>query len=316
MKKSTCKTNPDESADRLPGTTVFESEPLSSYLRQISRYPLLSREEEEKTAKVISSSRASLASHRPGGTRRAWLEKRLQDARTLLITSNLRLVVSIAKHYQHRGLSFLDLINEGNIGLIEAVERFDPNRGCRFSTYGTWWIQQAIAKSIADKARTIRVPVHVLSSMKRFDIASKLLTQELGRCPSVAEIASYMNLPGNQIEKYIMCTRDASSLDITVDDEHQISLLDILAGDRYLEPFEATFFGNLAEILESALVALDEREVTVVTMRFGLFGECPQTLEDIGSLLNLTRERVRQIQNRALAKLRNVTEIKALKDVV
>ncbi|WP_319559891.1 sigma-70 family RNA polymerase sigma factor [Marispirochaeta sp.] len=305
----------------------IDSDPLALYLRQIAEYRLLSKEEELDVGKNIALVRTQIAvfnkdlSRKPmdAGEYRAArkiLEAELEALKNRMITSNLRLVVSIAKRYQHRGLSLLDLIDEGNIGLIEAVERFDYTRGCKFSTYGTWWIQQAIIKAVADKGRTIRIPVHVLNSIRKCFSVSKYLTQELGRDPRIQELADYMDIPENKVKQYLEYTADTASLDTTVDDENATSLSDLVRGDEYAEPFESVFTNSLRDILDRVLGQLSSRERIILELRFGLGKEAPLTLEEIGSRMGITRERVRQIQNKAIETLGTFTAIQELREVL
>ncbi len=302
-----------------------QNDPLAIYLKQISSYPLLSKKQELEIGSFIIglsreiqslSEKAALQeiTRKVCETETSVLEVKLDFYRNRMITSNLRLVVSIAKKYQHRGLNLLDLINEGNIGLIKAVERFDYTRGCKFSTYGTWWIQQAVIKSIADKGRTIRIPIHVLNTARNCSFASRHLTQELGRDPKVDEIARYMNLPEDKVDKILNCTGEVTSLDTSVDDESETRLADLVsASDHYKAPFEETFQHNLRDILLASLDELPEREKKVLLLRFGIGGENPLTLEEIGSRLGITRERVRQIQNKAIQKLKDFESVKELR---
>ena len=304
-----------------------EQDSLSLYLKQISVYPLLSRSEELDLALVISTLKAHMheieeqmqfgeLAHESYEAKSAVYEAELKTYRNKLVTSNLRLVVSIAKKYQHRGLNLIDLINEGNIGLIEAVERFDYRKGCRFSTYGTWWIQQSIIKSIADKGKTIRIPVHVLNSARKCYSASRDLTQGLGREPSVADIAEYMDMSEAKVETILSSTGDTTSLDSTVDDENSSNLSDLISSDESYEPFEEFFQVNVKEILAYSLDQLTERERDIIKLRFGLDTDGPQTLEDIGRKFNITRERVRQIQNKAIARLAESAPIMELGRVI
>ena len=306
---------------------AMESDPLSAYLKQISAYPLLSKEDELTIGETIHVCKEEITlleqEHSNGRLKtkqyikaKSQIEQELKSNKDRMITANLRLVVSIAKKYQHRGLSFLDLIDEGNIGLIEAVDRFDYTKGCKFSTYGTWWIQQAIIKALADKGRTIRIPIHVLNSMRKCFSVSKHLTQELGRDPGYTEIANYMDMPEDKVKKIMEFSNETASLDTTVDDENVTSLSDLICSDNYEQPFEEVFAHNLQDILNESLNHLNERERIIVCLRYGLNAEAPQTLEEIGKLLNITRERVRQIQNKAIQKLRTFSMIKELKDVV
>ncbi len=299
--------------------SVKESDPLALYLKQISRYPLLSALEEQSLGEHISGTRAQLTSlqeafldnledpeYKKGY---AQLDQLLMHYKNRMINSNLRLVVSIAKNYQHRGLSLLDLIDEGNIGLIEAVERFDYTRGCRFSTYGTWWIRQAIIKSLADKGRVIRIPIHMLNTIKKCYFVAKQLTQDLGRDPSPEELAEYLGFPVAKVKEIMKLSQETTSLDTTVDDDNVTRLSDLIKDDSLEEPFEVVFSMTLQETLDDVLTQLSEREMKIIQLRFGLTGEGPLTLEETGKLLGITRERVRQIQEKAIIKLRNLKRL-------
>jgi RNA polymerase primary sigma factor len=304
-----------------------ESDPLVLYLKQISQYPLLSETEEKEIGKAIDEAREELKwlkSKRGLNKVEQYeldreiiqLEQDLVELKNRMINSNLRLVVSIAKKYQHRGLSFLDLIDEGNIGLIEAVERFDYKKGCRFSTYGTWWIRQAIIKSLADKGRVIRIPIHMLNTIKKCYFVAKHLTQELGRDPSAAELADYMNLPISKIKEIMQLSQETASLDTSVDEENITKLSDLIEDATSDAPFEKVFNMALQDTLDKVLKHLTEREMKIIKLRFGLAGEGPFTLEETGRMLGITRERVRQIQEKAIAKLRHFKRIEDLKDII
>ena len=307
--------------------SLRESDPLVLYLKQISRYPLLTNEEEKQIGERIFLSRAALEELKQQETdanihsleyeeRKVKLEEAMVESKNRMINSNLRLVVSIAKKYQHRGLSFLDLIDEGNIGLIEAVERFDYTKGCRFSTYGTWWIRQAIIKSLADKGRVIRIPIHMLNTIKKCYFVAKHLTQEYGRDPSSAELADYMNLPISKIKEIMQLSQETASLDTSVDEENITRLSDLIEDHCSDAPFENVFNMALQDTIDRVLKHLTEREMKIIKLRFGLAGEGPFTLEETGRMLGITRERVRQIQEKAIAKLRHFKRIEDLKDII
>jgi RNA polymerase primary sigma factor len=301
-----------------------ESDPLALYFKQISKFPLLTVQEEQNIGEKIVSLRGKIndleLEHKTNKVTGDYqkehiaLDNALLFYKNKMINSNLRLVVSIAKNYQHRGLSLLDLIDEGNIGLIEAVERFDYTRGCRFSTYGTWWIRQAIIKSIADKGRVIRIPIHMLNTIKKCYFVAKQLTQDLGRDPSDEELAEYLNVPVNKVKEIVKLSQETTSLDIVVDDGNHTRLADLIKDDYSPEPFEMVFSMTLQETMEDILSQLSEREMKIIQLRFGLSGEGPLTLEETGKLLGITRERVRQIQEKATYKLRCLQELNELKE--
>jgi RNA polymerase primary sigma factor len=295
-----------------------ESDPLALYFRQISRFPLLTLQEEQNIGEKIISLRSKLneleTDEKDISGDKTALESALLHYKNTMINSNLRLVVSIAKNYQHRGLSLLDLIDEGNIGLIEAVERFDYTRGCRFSTYGTWWIRQAIIKSIADKGRVIRIPIHMLNTIKKCYYVAKQLTQDLGRDPNEEELSEYLGVPVAKVKEIVKLSQETTSLDTIVDDGNLTRLADLIKDDNRAEPFEMVFSMTLQETMGGILSQLSEREMKIIQLRFGLTGENPLTLEETGKYLGITRERVRQIQEKAIWKLRTLHDLKELKE--
>ncbi len=298
-----------------------DTDPLALYLKQISRYPLLGITDEQDIGQKIQKAKLSLVSLKEAYADRladpvflreaSKLETALRDLKNRMITANLRLVVSIAKNYQHRGLGLLDLIDEGNIGLIEAVERFDYTRGCRFSTYGTWWIRQAIIKSLADKGRLIRIPIHMLNTISKCFFVAKQLTQDLGRDPSPEELSEYLQIPADRIREIMSISQETTSLDTTVDDDNNTRLSDLISDDTLVEPFELVFTATLQETMDDVLGQLTEREMKIIKLRFGLTEKGPLTLEETGKLLGITRERVRQIQGKALCKLRGHEALEA-----
>lgn len=291
-----------------------DADPLALYLKQISRYALLGIEDEQEIGQKIQHAKLALVSLKEAYQERladpafiresAKLESTLRDLKNRMITANLRLVVSIAKNYQHRGLGLLDLIDEGNIGLIEAVERFDYTRGCRFSTYGTWWIRQAIIKSLADKGRIIRIPIHMLNTISKCFFIAKQLTQDYGRDPTPEEISEYLEIPPARIREIMSLSQETTSLDTTVDDDNNTRLSDLISDETLIEPFELVFTATLQETMDDVLSQLTEREMKIIKLRFGLTDKGPLTLEETGKLLGITRERVRQIQGKTISKLK------------
>jgi RNA polymerase primary sigma factor len=289
------------------------------YFKQISRYALLTVEEERYIGEKIEGLRKEIFRLENGEDserdqeEKTDLENLLLTYKNKMINANLRLVVSIAKNYQHRGLSLLDLIDEGNIGLIEAVERFDYTRGCRFSTYGTWWIRQAIIKSIADKGRVIRIPNYMLNTIKKCYFVAKQLTQDLGRDPSDEELSEYLGVSAAKVKEIVKLSQETTSLDIIVDDANLTRLADLIKDESLAEPFEMVFSMTIQETMGSILSQLSEREMKIIQLRYGLTGQEPLTLEETGKLLGITRERVRQIQEKATFKLRGLKELHELR---
>ncbi len=317
-KKSMKEKNTTKKSKSKNGDNFGEHDPLALYLRQISQYPLLSAEEEKVVAEKIHTLSETIRQSTENDSTELKKTQAAELARlkNKMINSNLRLVVSIAKKYQYRGLSLLDMIDEGNIGLIEAVDRFDYTRGCRFSTYGTWWIRQAIIKALADKGRVIRIPIHMLNTIKKCYVAAKQMTQELGRDPSDEELAEYMNMTTIKIKEMRSIAQETTSLDTSVDDENATRLTDLIRDDQSAKPYEAVFHMTLQDTIEHVLQELNEREIKIIKMRFGLTGEGPCTLHDTGRMLGITRERVRQIQEKAIQKLKNSNKIRNLKDIM
>ena len=269
-------------------------DPVRMYLKEIGQIKLLSAEEEVELAKRVSEGD--------------------QKAKNKLTEANLRLVVSIAKKYSGRGLHILDLIQEGNTGLIRAVDKFDWTKGNKFSTYATWWIRQAITRAIADQARTIRVPVHMVEVINKATRCNRKLVQELGREPTVEEIAAELNLPVEKIIEANRTAADTLSLDTPVGDEEDTSIGSFVEDERTPGPADATSNALLAEALKEILDTLTEREADVLRMRFGMYDGRTHTLEEVGQIFGVTRERIRQIENKAIRKLRHPSRAKKIKD--
>ncbi len=269
-------------------------DPVRMYLKEIGQIKLLTAEEEIELAKKISEGD--------------------QNAKNKLTEANLRLVVSIAKKYSGRGLHILDLIQEGNTGLIRAVDKFDWTKGNKFSTYATWWIRQAITRAIADQARTIRVPVHMVEVINKATRCNRKLVQELGREPTVEEIAKELNLPVEKIIEANRTAADTLSLDTPVGDEEDTSIGSFVEDERTPGPADATSNALLAEALKEILDTLTEREADVLKMRFGMYDGRTHTLEEVGQIFGVTRERIRQIENKAIRKLRHPSRAKKIKD--
>jgi len=269
-------------------------DPVRMYLKEIGQIKLLSAEEEVELAKAVADGD--------------------QAAKNKLTEANLRLVVSIAKKYSGRGLHILDLIQEGNTGLIRAVDKFDWTKGNKFSTYATWWIRQAITRAIADQARTIRVPVHMVEVINKATRCNRKLVQELGREPTVEEIAKELGLPVEKIIEANRTAADTLSLDTPVGDEEDTSIGSFVEDDRTPGPADATSNALLAEALKEILDTLTEREADVLRMRFGMYDGRTHTLEEVGQIFGVTRERIRQIENKAIRKLRHPSRAKKIKD--
>ena len=273
---------------------VASTDPIREYLKEIGSIPLLTQEQEQDLAKRKSEGDA--------------------EAGKKLVEANLRLVVSIAKRYVGRGMLFLDLIQEGNLGLIKAVEKFDYRKGYKFSTYATWWIRQAITRAIADQARTIRIPVHMVETINKLIRVSRKLLQELGREPQPEEIAKEMNMPVDRVREILKISQEPVSLETPIGEEEDSHLGDFIQDDNVPVPAEAAAFTLLKEQLVEVLGTLTEREQKVLRLRFGLDDGRARTLEEVGKEFNVTRERIRQIEAKALRKLRHPSRSRKLKD--
>lgn len=274
--------------------TAAMQDPVRMYLKEIGKVPLLTAEEESQLAKAA----------RDGDT----------EAGKRLAESNLRLVVSIAKHYTGRGMQLLDLIQEGNLGLIKAVEKFDYTRGYKFSTYATWWIRQSITRAIADQSRTIRIPVHMVETINRIIRTSRQMVQELGREPTVEELARRVEMSPEKVVDILQNAQDPVSLESPVGEEEESHLGDFLADEHVEVPMEAATNSLLKEQLEEVLDTLTNREQQVICLRFGLYDGHARTLEEVGKDFNVTRERIRQIEAKALRKLRHPSRSCKLRD--
>lgn len=269
-------------------------DPVRMYLKEIGKIPLLSAEEEIDLAEKMGDGN--------------------EDAKRKLVEANLRLVVSIAKRYVGRGMLFLDLIQEGNLGLIKAVEKFDYKKGFKFSTYATWWIRQAITRAIADQARTIRIPVHMVETINKLIRVHRQLLQENGRDPKPEELAKEMDLPEDKIREIMKIAQEPVSLETPIGEEEDSHLGDFIPDDDAPAPAEAAAYSLLKEQLEDVLATLNDREQKVLTLRFGLDDGRARTLEEVGKEFDVTRERIRQIEAKALRKLRHPSRSKKLKD--
>jgi len=310
-----------EEADDDPGPSLDDAGPSASadlvrvYLREIGRVALLTAADEVDLAKRVEAgvfAAERLEQLERDGELGADLRRDLlavvgdgQRAKQRLIESNLRLVVSIAKRYAGRGLPFLDLIQEGNLGLIRAVEKFDYTRGFKFSTYASWWIRQAVSRAVADQARTIRIPVHMVETVNRILRAQRLLVQSLGRDPTAAEIAVQVDMPAERVEEIKRLAMEPVSLHSPVGEEEGSELGDLIEDSESVPPAELVSAGLLASHVEAVLTHLGDREREVVRMRYGLTDGEPRTLEEVGRAFGVTRERVRQIEAKSLAKLRH-----------
>ncbi len=303
---------------------VPTNDPVRMYLKEIGKVPLLTAAKEVDLAKRIeageqASWRLEAAAEGNGLSREE--DRRLrrqerdgQEAKRKLVEANLRLVVSIAKRYVGRGMLFLDLIQEGNLGLIRAVEKFDYRKGYKFSTYATWWIRQAITRAIADQARTIRIPVHMVETINKLIRVQRQLLQELGREPTPEEIAEQMELTPEKVREILKVSQEPVSLETPIGEEEDSHLGDFIEDSDAVVPIDAASFILLQEQLESVLDTLNEREKEVIRLRFGLKDGHPHTLEEVGREFGVTRERIRQIESKTLSKLRHPSRSQKLKD--
>ncbi len=271
------------------------ADPIRTYLKEIGGVSLLSAKDEVRLAKLI--------------------EKGDQNAKNALIEANLRLVVSVAKRYMGRGLNLLDLIQEGNLGLIRAVEKFDYRKGFKFSTYATWWIRQAVSRAIADQSRTIRIPVHMVDAINRVTRAQRELVQDLGRQPSSAEIGKQLDLPPDKVEELLELARETVSLEAPMGDT-EASLADFIEDEHTRQPDQLTARKIMKEDLRKTLDGLPDRERKIIELRYGLNGNDPMTLEQVGQNFGVTRERIRQMEIRTLRRLQKFRMARALQDAI
>jgi RNA polymerase primary sigma factor len=303
-------------------TKVQAGDPVYMYLKEIGKVPLLTRSEEVDLAKKVEAGEEATARLREKGgemTREELRglkrqERAGQDAKRKLVEANLRLVVSIAKRYVGRGMLFLDLIQEGNLGLIRAVEKFDFRRGYKFSTYATWWIRQAVTRAIADQARTIRIPVHMVENINKLYRVQRNLLQELGREPTPEETAVEMELSLEKVREIIKVSQEPVSLETPIGDEGDSHLEDFIEDTDATVPSDAASFVLMQEHIDVVLNSLDGREKEIIRLRFGLTDGRSRTLEEVGREFGVTRERIRQIESKTLAKLRHPTRCAHLRD--
>jgi RNA polymerase primary sigma factor len=313
VKKSLLKVEDAETADSI-----------RLYLREIGRVPLLTAADEVSLAQrleggVEAAPKLEALTNGSSSKDRESLELAVHDGRLAkahLIEANLRLVVSIAKRYVGRGLDFIDLIQEGNLGLIRAVEKFDWRRGFKFSTYATWWIRQAITRALADQSRTIRIPVHMVETMTRVTKVQRELAQKFGREPKFSELAAELDLPPDRVAEILRMGLDPVSLEAPVGEEDDSRLSDFIQDDEFDQPMQAAVKSLMTAYIRELLDELGDREREVIEMRYGLKDGQPRTLEEVGKAFHVTRERIRQIETRTLARLRHPTKIRKLEDLI
>ncbi|MBR6807509.1 MAG: RNA polymerase sigma factor RpoD [Clostridia bacterium] len=288
------KSSAEDMEALLSNEGLAVDDPVRMYLKDIGRVPLLSSEKEVELAQRLLEGD--------------------EEAKKILVEANLRLVVSIAKRYVGKGLYFLDLIQEGNLGLMKAVDKFDYTKGFKFSTYATWWIRQAITRSIADQARTIRIPVHMVETIHRVTRASRQLTQDLGRDPTIDELSAQVNMDADKVNEILKIAQEPISLETPIGEEDDSHLGDFIPDVDTLAPADAASYQLMREQLNSVLATLTPREELVLKLRFGLTDGRARTLEEVGAEFDITRERIRQIEAKALRKLRHPSRSKRLKD--
>ncbi|HVF52246.1 MAG TPA: RNA polymerase sigma factor, partial [Actinomycetota bacterium] len=320
---------PDADEDRVRARKEVDmalkaptNDPVRMYLKEIGRVALLTAQEEVSLAKRIEAGLLAESRLEADQTKLTmeqvvelkWLKRDGARAKRHLVEANLRLVVSIAKRYVGRGMAFLDLIQEGNLGLIRAVEKFDYTKGYKFSTYATWWIRQAITRAIADQARTIRIPVHMVETINKLLRIQRQLLQDLGREPTAEEIAEQMELPSEKVREIQKISQEPVSLETPIGEEEDSHLGDFIEDADAVVPLERASFRLLQEQLESVLHTLSDREKEVIRLRFGLVDGQPRTLEDVGKKFGVTRERIRQIESKTLSKLRHPSRSQKLRD--
>ena len=308
-----------EKFDVLP-PTIKVDDPVRMYLKEIGKVPLIDAETETKLAKIVVAGNAAQKKLDSGNLNGEDIEKLVKQveeaksAREKLVNSNLRLVVSIAKKYTQRGLQFLDLIQEGNMGLMKAVDKFDYNKGFKFSTYATWWIRQDITRAVADQARTIRIPVHMVETINKLVRVQRQLVQKLSREPSPEEVAEAMGIDVDKVQQIQKIAQEPISLESPVGEEEDSSLGDFVPDPQAIDPYEYTTKVKLNEEVENVLTTLTDREERVLKLRFGLVDGRARTLEEVGKEFGVTRERIRQIEAKALRKLKHPSRSKKLKD--